>query len=68
MSQEYLLKYLKNSIKAANLVSEDALLSQELAEYLNDQDKLKHLRNEFFYPKMATLPHGITFFTFYDKK
>uniref|UniRef100_A0A914DM43 Kynureninase n=2 Tax=Acrobeloides nanus TaxID=290746 RepID=A0A914DM43_9BILA len=35
----------------------DALLSQELAEYLNDQDKLKHLRNEFFYPKMATLPH-----------
>lgn len=43
-------------------VAQDAgisdLTSFELAEALEDADPLKHLRDEFFYPKMKTLPHG----------
>lgn len=42
-------------------VAQDAgisdLTSFELAEALEDADPLKHLRDEFFYPKMKTLPH-----------
>lgn len=58
MSQDYILNFLKTSAKNAGISREDALLSRELAEYLTKEDKLKGLRDEFFYPKMDTLPHG----------
>uniref|UniRef100_A0A914WEL8 Kynureninase n=1 Tax=Plectus sambesii TaxID=2011161 RepID=A0A914WEL8_9BILA len=33
------------------------LTSFELAKTLDENDELKHLRDEFFFPKMKTLPH-----------
>lgn len=38
------------------------LTSYDFAEVLDEVDPLKHLRQEFFYPKMKTLPKGIANF------
>lgn len=34
------------------------LLSSNFAEFLDENYSLKHLRDEFFYPKSLTLPKG----------
>ncbi|VDM28681.1 unnamed protein product [Toxocara canis] len=45
-----------------NKVSREAniedLMSYEVAIELDKRDPLKHLRDEFYYPKMKTIPHG----------
>ncbi|VDK29379.1 unnamed protein product [Gongylonema pulchrum] len=43
--------------RVAQEIGVSDLTSCELAEALDDADPLKYLRNEFFYPKMKTLPH-----------
>ena len=45
----------------------DDLTEFRLAEILNQKDHLAHLRNEFFYPKMRSLPHGEPFFQLFGK-
>jgi hypothetical protein len=35
------------------------LNSEEFAQAMDDQDPLGYMRQEFFYPKIATLPYGL---------
>jgi hypothetical protein len=38
--------------------SQFKLCDEEFAVYMDSQDPLGSIRQEFFYPKMATLPNG----------
>lgn len=65
MSQKFVIDYLKNVASDSGISTDsDGLISLELAEKLNEKDELAFLRNEFFVPKMGTLPEGF-FFEFF---
>jgi len=40
------------------------LNSEQFAKFMDNQDPLRYMRQEFFYPKMATLPNGLLSFIF----
>ena len=59
MSEKFVLNYLESEALKAGLSTDiDSLTSRELAEVLNREDKLKHLRDEFCFPKKGTIPEG----------
>lgn len=65
MSQEFVTNYLKSVAEKSGLSTDkSSLLSQELAEKLNEADELKHLRDEFCIPKKGTLPEGEFYYDF----
>jgi hypothetical protein len=51
--------FLKNIAQEIGLLpTSHNLISKEMAEYLDSIDPLRKLRNEYYFPKMGTLPHG----------
>jgi 5-methylcytosine-specific restriction endonuclease McrBC regulatory subunit McrC len=50
------LDYLK---EMANQNSINELTSRELAQKLDESDKLAHLRQNFYIPRIGTLPEGL---------
>ncbi len=49
------LQRLREASASANIVD---MTSMEMARFLDSVDPLRHLRDEFHYPKMRTLPGG----------